>query len=178
MKSKFSATLFAVWISKISHVLSFYCIWKWWMVSLCDGTYNYWLSITYFILLCVFHFFLFFYFFLSFFISSFTCWGIEVSLEILKIKQSSWCELLELYLVTNVTGFVEPTKPGSVWEKTYFYLTSTCLLNYLLQSISVKWIGQFLFLIYVSLFFRCLEKVFREKRNKNEEVNSRGFTRS
>ena len=44
-------------ISKISHVLSFYCICKRWMVSF-RGTY--WLSITYFILLRVFRFFLFF----------------------------------------------------------------------------------------------------------------------
>ena len=26
-------------------------------------------------------------------------------------------ELLQLYLVINVTGLVEPTEPGSVWEK-------------------------------------------------------------
>ena len=50
---------------KISHALSFDCIWKWWMV-LFRGTY--WLSIIYFILLCVFLLcvFLFFPLFLSF----------------------------------------------------------------------------------------------------------------
>ena len=74
-------------ISKISHVLSFYCICKRWMVSF-RGTY--WLFITYFILFSVFCLFLFFYFFLSFFASSITCWGIEVSLAIYKIKQWSY----------------------------------------------------------------------------------------
>ena len=86
LKSKFSAALFVNWISKISHVLSFFCIW---MVSF-RRTYCYWLSITYFILLRVFRFFLFFFFFLSFFVSCITCWGIEVSLVILKIKQWSY----------------------------------------------------------------------------------------
>ena len=62
LKSKFSAALFVNWISKISHVLSFFCIW---MVSF-RRTYCYWLSITYFILLRVFRFFLFFSFFLVF----------------------------------------------------------------------------------------------------------------
>ena len=36
---------------KMSHAISFDCMWKWWMVSF-RGTY--WLSIIYFILLCVF----------------------------------------------------------------------------------------------------------------------------
>ena len=66
--------------------LSFCCIWERWMLSF-RGTY--WLSITYFILLPVFCFFLLFSFFLRFFVSSISCWGIEVSLEILKIKQWS-----------------------------------------------------------------------------------------
>ena len=47
-------------ISKISHVLSFYCICKRWMVSF-RGTY--WLFITYFIFLLVLRFFLFLFFF-------------------------------------------------------------------------------------------------------------------
>ena len=58
LKLKFSATLFAVWISNISHVFSFYCIWKRWMVSF-RGIY--WRPITYFILLRMFRFFLFFF---------------------------------------------------------------------------------------------------------------------
>ena len=125
LKSKFSATLFAAWISNISHVLSSYCIWKWWMVSFC-GTYYYWLSISYFFLLRVFRYFLFFLFFPSCFVSSLTGWGIEVRLEILKIKQWSYSyrflsgvsrgELLQLHLVINVTCLVEPTEPGSVWK--------------------------------------------------------------
>ena len=60
----------------ISRTLSFYCIWKRWILSF-HGTY--WLSITYLILLRVFCFFLFFSFFLRFFAGSVTCWGIEVS---------------------------------------------------------------------------------------------------
>ena len=45
---------------------------KRWMVSF-RGTYCYWLSIIYFILLCVLRFFLIFCFFLRFFVSSITC---------------------------------------------------------------------------------------------------------
>ena len=48
---------------EISYELSLY-IWEWWTVSL-RGTY--WLSSAYFILLCVFRFFLFLSFFLIFF---------------------------------------------------------------------------------------------------------------
>ena len=40
-------------------------------------------------------------------------------------------ELLQLYLVINVTGLVEPTGPGSVWEKFQLHHTSTCLLELL-----------------------------------------------
>ena len=48
--------------------------------------------------------------------------------------------------------------------------------NYLLQSISMKLIYQFLYLIYCFLFFKCLEKDFEEERNKNKNENSRGVT--
>ena len=37
---------------------------------------------------------------------------------------------------------------------------------------------QFLYLIYGYLFFRNLEKVFKEKRSKNKEGNSGGVTTS
>ena len=47
--------------------------------------------------------------------------------------------------------------------------------NYLLQSISVKLIYQFLYLIYG---FLCLEKVSEELRSRNKEGNSRGVTTS
>ena len=33
--------------------------------------------------------------------------------------------------ITNVTGLVEPTESGSVWEKFELHLTSTCLLELL-----------------------------------------------
>ena len=47
-------------------------------------------------------------------------------MSILKIKSGvvprflsgvSWNELLQLYLVINETGLVEPAEPGLVWEK-------------------------------------------------------------
>ena len=47
--------------------------------------------------------------------------------------------------------------------------------NYLLQSISVKLIYQFLYLIYG---FLCLEKVSEELRSRNKEGNSRDVTTS
>ena len=33
------------------------------------------------------------------------------------LKGVSWGELLQLYLVINLTDLVEPTEPGSLWEK-------------------------------------------------------------
>ena len=50
--------------------------------------------------------------------------------------------------------------------------------NYLLQSISVKLLYHFLYLIYCFLFFRCRRKGFEEERNKNKDGNSRGVTTS
>ena len=40
-------------------------------------------------------------------------------------------ELLQTYLVINITGLVEPTEPGSVWEKFKLHLTSICFLELL-----------------------------------------------
>ena len=40
----------------------------------------------------------------------------------------------------------------------------------------MKLIYQFLYLINGYLFFRSLEKVFKEERNENEKRNSRGAT--
>ena len=123
MKSNFSGSLFAVWISKIFHVLSFYCIWKWWchfMIPVAIGSQ----SLISFYCVCFVSIY-FFFFFLVFFVSSITCWGIELSLEMLKIRwwNCSYVpsgvlrgELLQLYLVINVTGLVEPTEPGLVWK--------------------------------------------------------------
>ena len=42
----------------------------------------------------------------------------------------------------------------------------------------MKLVYQYLRLIYGFLFFKCLEKVFEEEGNKNEEGNSRGATTS
>ena len=33
------------------------------------------------------------------------------------LREASEGELLQLYLEINITGLVEPIKPGSVWEK-------------------------------------------------------------
>ena len=86
LKSKFWATLLAVWISKISHVISFNCIWK------LNGVVS-----CYMLLLAFHHLFDFiacvwflsiFSFFFSFF-CEFTRWGIEGSLKILIINQWS-----------------------------------------------------------------------------------------
>ena len=90
--SKFLNTFFFTeyiqWLLlQISHEFSLNCIWEQWMVSF-RGTY--WLSSANFILLHVFLFFLFLSFFLFFlFVDSTTCWGIEVSLLLIKIKQWS-----------------------------------------------------------------------------------------
>ena len=46
--------------------------------------------------------------------------------------------------------------------------------NYLQQSISVKLIYQFLYLINGYLFFRSLEIVFEEERKEDKKGNSRG----
>ena len=54
----FSYIIYSLVFKKIPHVLSFYCIWKRWMVSFRG---RYWLSITYLILLRVFCFVLFFF---------------------------------------------------------------------------------------------------------------------
>ena len=50
--------------------------------------------------------------------------------------------------------------------------------NYLLQSICLKLMYQFLFLINGYLFFRCLEKVFEEERNGNRKWKSRDISKT
>ena len=87
-------------------------------------------------------------------------------------------ELLQPYFVINVTGLVEPTEPGSVWEKFALCLTSACLLElhpaeYLRETNISVFISHLCY-----LFIRCLEKVFEEERKKNKEGNSRGVTTS
>ena len=81
-------------------------------------------------------------------------------------------------MLAGVSDLVEPTEPGSVWEKFYLYLTSTCLLElfaaeYLRETNISIFISHLLF-----LFFRCREKGFEEERNKNKDGNSRGVTTS
>ena len=64
---------------------------------------------------------------------------------------------------------VEPTEPGSVWENFYFYLTSTCLLEFLaaeyLRETNISIFKSHLFF----LFFRCREKGFQEERSKDKD---------
>ena len=81
-------------------------------------------------------------------------------------------ELLHPYLVINVTALVQ-------FKKNLRYIVPPLASqNYLLQSISVKLIYQSLYLTNGYLFFRCLEKLFEEERNKNKEGNNRGVTTS
>ena len=71
----------------------------------------------------------------------------------------------------NVTGLVEPTESGSVYEKSQFHLTSTCLSEFLATEYlheTNKAIFMLCF-IYGFLFFRCLEKVFGFQRRKKQE---------
>ena len=149
-----------------------------WMVSF-RGTY--WLSSIYFILLRVFRFFLFLSLFPSFFASSNSFWGIEVSLAILKIKQWSYPrllsglsrgKLLQPYLVSNAAVLVR------LGDNLNYIIPPLVSSNYMLQSIFLKLIYQFLYLIYGYLFFRLLEKVFEKERNRNKERHSRGVTTS
>ena len=145
------------------------------MVS-CRGTFR--LSSTCFILLRVFRFFLFLSFFL-FFLWILLLFGFKESLSVLKIKDWScsqvpkWSfedELLQPYLVINITGLVEFGKNSN------YILPPLVSHNYLQQSISLKLIDQFLYLINGYLFFRCLEKVFEEETNQNEKQNRRSVT--
>ena len=72
-------------------------------------------------------------------------------------------ELLQPYLVVNVTGLVQFRKNFS------YILPPLASYNYYLQqSISVKLIYHFLYLVSY-LFFKCLEEVFEEERNENEK---------
>ena len=79
-------------------------------------------------------------------------------------------ELLQSYLVINVTGLVQFGK------KLSYILPPLASQNYQLQNISVKLIYQFSHLIYGYFFFRYLEKVFEEERNKNNDKTSGGLT--
>ena len=75
------------------------------------------------------------------------------------------------FIFFNVTGLVEPTESGSVYEKSQFHLTSTCLSEFLATEYlheTNKAIFMLCF-IYGFLFFRCLEKVFGFQRRKKQE---------
>ena len=60
-------------------------------------------------------------------------------------------ELLQPYLVINVTGLAEPTEPGSVWEKFELHLTSTCLLE-LLAAAYLREFNISIFICHLWLF--------------------------
>ena len=76
------------------------------------------------------------------------------------------------------TGLVEPTEPGSVWEKFQLHLTSTFLLQLLAAEYLCETNKSILNLIYDFLFFRCSEKVLVEEGNKNKEGNTLGVITS
>ena len=71
--------------------------------------------------------------------------------------------VLQPYLVINVTGLAHFGK------KLNYIFPPVVSQNYLLQSISVKLMYQFLYLINIYLFFRCLEKVFEDERRENKK---------
>ena len=72
--------------------------------------------------------------------------------------------MLQIFLVINVTGLVEPTELGSVWVKFQLHLTSTCLLELLTAEYLRETNISIFILIYCFLFFRCREKGFEEKK--------------
>ena len=75
-----------------------------------------------------------------------------------------------------MTELVEPTEPGSVWEKVQLHLTSTFLLD-LLAAEYLRETNTSSFICHIwFFFFGCLEKVFEVERNKNKEGNRRGAT--
>ena len=78
--------------------------------------------------------------------------------------------MLQPYLVIDVADLVQFV------ENLSYILPPLASYNYLWQSISVKLIYQFLYLIYGYLLFISLENVFEEERKKNKEGNSRGAT--
>ena len=127
--------------------------------------------------------FYFFLFFKKFFVDSTTCWGIEVSLSMLKIKQwsctlvSKWSfeRLVALALFCNYCNWFD-----SVWEKFELHLTSTCLSKILAAEYLRETNISVIIIIIINgyLFFRCLKKVFEEEKNENKKENSRGLTTS
>ena len=68
-----------------------------------------------------------------------------------------------------MTGLVEPTEPGLVWENFSLHFTS-CLL----ELLAAEYLCETNISIFKSyfLFFRCLEKGFKEERNKKKDGNS------
>ena len=69
-------------------------------------------------------------------------------------------EMIQSYLVISVTGLFHYGKKFS------YILPSLASQNYLLQSVPVKLIYQFLYLINGYLFFRSHEYVLEEERNE------------
>ena len=125
---------------------------------------RYWLCSTCFILSRVCRFFLFL-FFSNFFVDSTTCWRYWGTFV------STYNKAVELLLGfythfwgVDVTGLIQLGKFD-------LHVISTCPLNYLLQSISVELVYQFLYFINGYLLYRYLEKVFEENSNGNRKGN-------
>ena len=80
--------------------------------------------------------------------------------------------LLQPHLTINVTGFAEPTEPGSFWENFWFHLTS-CLLELLAAeylretNISIS-ISDLLYLRSLDALKKALKK--KETRIKMEII--------
>ena len=73
--------------------------------------------------------------------------------------------MLQLHLVINVTGLVEPTEPGLVWGKFQLHLTSTWFLELLaaeyLRETNVS-------IFYISFIVFCFLDALKKSSKKKE----------
>ena len=75
-------------------------------------------------------------------------------------------ELLQLHLVINVTGLVEPTEPGSVWEKFYLHLPLTS--TYLVELLAAEYLRETNNQVYVSFIIFCSLDALKKSSKKKE----------
>ena len=98
MKSKFSAALFANWFQKylIYSLFTAYENGEWCrsVVHIATGSP----SVISFYCVC----FVSFYFFIFFFVSSITCWGIEVTQQTFVLMKTFWRRLQDVLIKTNM----------------------------------------------------------------------------
>ena len=86
--------------------------------------------------------------------------------------------LISFYCVCFIVAWLNQLNQVQFGKNFNDILPPLASQNYLLQSISLKLIYHFLYLIYCFLFFRCREKGSKEERNKNKDGNSRSVTTS